>query len=115
MRRCCLFGPEVGERQIEPHPRQGRVTDQHGAETGDGGLPILPRHRDRAVKEIQIVYIPFSRLDALEQELRVFQFTLGQRRPGGLDQGFGGQLRTRCLLRHRQCRHACSHQHECQQ
>ena len=85
-----FFGPEVGERQIEPHPRQGRVTDQHGAEPGDGGLPILPRHRDRAVKEIQIVCIPFSRLDAPEQELRVLQFPLSQRRPRGLDQGFGG-------------------------
>ena len=67
-----LFGPEVGERQVEPHPRQARVTDQHGAETGAMAvLPILPCHRDRAVKEIQIVDIPFSRLDASEQKLRV--------------------------------------------
>ena len=72
-----FLSPEVGERQIEPHPRQGRVTDQHGAEPGDGGLPILPRHRDRAVQEIQIVYIPPFRRDALEQKLRVLQFTLG--------------------------------------
>ena len=99
-----FFGPEVGERQIEPHPRQGRVTDQHGAEPGDGGLPILSRHRDRAVKEIQVVCIPFSRLDALEQELRIIQFTLSQRCPGGFDQGFGGKLRTRCLLRYCQSR-----------
>ena len=64
MRRCVFLSPEVGERQIEPHPRQGRVTDQHGAESGDGGLPILPCHRDRAVQEIQLVYIPLSQLNS---------------------------------------------------
>ena len=76
MRRCVFLSPEVGERQIEPHPRQGRVTDQHGAESGDGGLPILPCH---------LVYIPLSQLNTLEQKLRVLKFTLGQCRPGGLD------------------------------
>ena len=43
VRRTAVFArPEEGERQIEAHPQQRRVTRQNGAEAGNGGFPIAP-------------------------------------------------------------------------
>ena len=88
---ACL---EIGESEVEPHPRQIGVAGEHGAEAGDGGLPVAPLGRDGAVQEVEIVDIPFARLDALEQKLRILQVALcqglsGRSRSGSRAESFG--------------------------
>ena len=65
----------------------------------NGLLPFAPLGRDRAVQEVEIVDIALARPDAIQQELGVVQLVLGERGPGGLDQGLGGQLGARLRLR----------------
>ena len=81
---------EIGQCQVEPHPGQIGIARQHRTEPGDGILPVPPCQRDRAVQEVEIVDVPFARLDALQQELGVVHLALRKRRPGGLDQDLGG-------------------------
>ena len=90
---------EIGQGEVEPHPGQIGVAGDHGAEASDGLLPFAPLGRDRAVQEVEIVDIALARPDAIQQELGVVQLVLGERGPGGLDQGLGGQLRARLRLR----------------
>ena len=84
-----LAGLEMGEGEVEAHPGQVGVAGEHGAEPRDGSLPVTLVERDRAVQEVEVVEVPFVRLDALEQELGVVRRTLRERGPGGFDQGFG--------------------------
>ena len=86
-----LAGLEMGEGEVEAHPGQVGVAGEHGAEPRDGGLPVAPLERDRAVQEVEVVDVPFVRLNALEQEFGVVWRTLRERCPRGLDQRFGGE------------------------
>ena len=101
-RLLVLAGLEVGEGEVEPHPQQRRVAGQHGAEAGDGGLPVAPPERDRPAQEVEVVDVSLALLDAFEEELGVVQLALRERRSGGLDQGLSGCYgRLRCIL----CQH----------
>ena len=84
-RPAVLAGLEIGEREVEAHPRQVGIAGQHGAEAGDGGLPVAPPERDGAMQEVEVVDVSLAGLDTLEQEFRIVQFALHQRRPGGFD------------------------------
>ena len=94
-RLLVLAGLEVGEGEVESHPRQRRVAGQHSTEPGDGGLPVAPPERDRPAQEVEVVDVPLARLDAFEKELGVVQLAPRERRSGGLDQGLSGYRRRR--------------------
>ena len=89
---------EVGERQVEAHPRQVGIAGQHGAEADDGGLPIAPLQGDGTAQKIHIVDVAFPRPEAVEQEGGVIRLPLRQRRAGGFDQRLCGKFSGRFFL-----------------
>ena len=79
---------EKGPGEFEAWSGEIGVSDEHGAEARDGGLPVTTLHGDHALQEVQLVDVSFTRLNDLRAGTRHRPPCPRPRRYGRLRSGF---------------------------